>query len=58
MMVARLSGDDASTTLAPSVRARLTRPQVTAIELDADRWLQQHRPTSKPAAGQLKADSK
>ena len=58
MMVARLSGDDASTTLAPSVRARLTRPQVTAIELDADRWLQQHRPTSKPAAGQLKASSK
>jgi GAF domain/PilZ domain/Sel1 repeat len=55
MVVARLSGDDASTTLAPFVQARLTRPQVTAIELDADRWLQQHQPTSKPAAGQLKA---
>jgi TPR repeat protein len=55
MVVARLGGDDASTTLAPFVRARLTRPQVTAIELDADRWLQQHQPTSKPAAGQLKA---
>jgi TPR repeat protein len=55
MVVARLSGDDASTTLAPFVRARLTRPQATAIELDADHWLQQHQPTSKPAAGQLKA---
>lgn len=57
MVVARLSGDDASTTLAPFVRARLTRSQVTAIELDADRWLQQHQPKSKPAAGQLKASS-
>jgi hypothetical protein len=58
MVVARLSGDDASTTLAPFVRARLTRSQVTAIELDADRWLQQHQPQAKPAAGQLKASSK
>ena len=50
MVVARLSGDDASKTLAPFVRARLTRGQVTSIELDADRWLQQHRPTFKPTA--------
>jgi GAF domain/PilZ domain/Sel1 repeat len=58
MVVARLSGDDASAALAPFVQARLTRPQVTAIELDADRWLQQHQPNSKPAAGQLKAKFK
>jgi hypothetical protein len=55
MVVARLSGDDASKTLSPFVRARLTRGQVTAIEFDADRWLQQHRPNAKPAAGVLKA---
>ncbi len=56
MVVARLSGDEASKTLSPFVRARLTRAQVTAIELEADRWLQQHRPSNdKPAAGQLKA---
>jgi TPR repeat protein len=56
MVVARLSGDDASKTLSPFVRARLTRAQVTAIEFDADRWLQQHHPgNAKPAAGQLKA---
>jgi hypothetical protein len=55
MVVARLSGDDASKTLAPFVRARLTRAQITSIELDADRWLQTHRGTEKPPAGQLKA---
>jgi TPR repeat protein/putative methionine-R-sulfoxide reductase with GAF domain len=55
MVVARSSGDDASKTLSPFVRARLTRAQVTAIELDAERWMQQHRPYEKPAAGQLKA---
>ena len=54
MVVARLSGDDASKTLSPFVRARLTRPQVNAIELDADKWLQQHHPNQKPAAGQPK----
>ena len=43
MVVARLSGDEASQTLAPFVRARLTRAQVTAIELQAERWLQQHQ---------------
>ncbi len=55
MVVARSSGDDASKTLSPFVRARLTRAQVTAIELDAERWVQQHHPYEKPAAGQLKA---
>lgn len=54
MVVARLSGDEASKTLSPFVRARLTRAQVTAIELDADHWLQQHR-ADKPPAGQLKS---
>jgi hypothetical protein len=55
MVVARLSGDDASKTLAPFVRARLTRAQVTLIELEADRWLQQHQTNTKPTAGQLRA---
>jgi len=54
MVVARLSGDEASKTLSPFVRARLTRAQVAAIELDADHWLQQNR-ADKPPAGQLKA---
>jgi hypothetical protein len=51
MAVARLNGDDASKTLAPFVRARLTRSQVAAIEQDAGRWLQQHHPNSKPITG-------
>ncbi len=55
MVLARLSGDEASKTLSPMVRARLTRAQVTSIEFDADRWLQQHRSNAKPGAGQLKA---
>ena len=57
IVVARASGDEASKTLAPFVAALLSRSQVTSIELDADRWLQQHRPHSKPAAGLLKAKS-
>ena len=55
MVVAGLSGDEASNILAPSVQARLSRAQAASIEVDADRWLQQHRPRAKPAAGQLKA---
>jgi TPR repeat protein len=55
IVVARASGDEASKTLAPFVAALLPRSQVTSIELDADRWLQQHRPHAKPAAGLLKA---
>lgn len=57
IVVARSAGDQASKTLAPFVAALLTRSQITSIELDADRWLQQHRPGTKPAAGQLKAKS-
>lgn len=57
MVVARLSGDEASNTLAPLVRARLTRPQATAIEADAVRWAQEHRANAKPAAGQLKVEA-
>ncbi len=57
LVVARLGGDDSSNTLAPSVRARLTQGQATSIELDAVRWAQQHRSSSKPAAGQLKAEA-
>ena len=57
MAVARQGGDEASKALLPSVRARLTRAQATAIEADAARWFQQHRPNAKPAAGQLKVEA-
>jgi hypothetical protein len=57
MVVARLSGDEASIALAPSIRTRLTRGQAAAIESDAARWAQQHRPNAKPAAGQLKVEA-
>ena len=57
MIVARSSGDEASNTLAPSVRARLTRSQATAIESNAVRWSQQHRANGKPAAGQFKIEA-
>lgn len=51
MVVARLNGDDASKTLAPFVRTRLTRAQIAAIEQDASHWLQQH--SKKSIAAQL-----
>jgi Sel1 repeat-containing protein len=51
MALARANGDENSKVLAPLVAAHLTRDQVTAIELDASRWLQQHGPRAKPAAG-------
>jgi GAF domain/PilZ domain/Sel1 repeat len=54
MVVARLSGDEASKTLSPIIREQLTRAQVTAIELEADRWLRQRSQNSKPGAGQAK----
>jgi len=57
MVVARMSGDEASTTLGTLVRARLTHSQATAIEADAVRWVQTHHPNSKPAAGQLKVEA-
>jgi TPR repeat protein len=50
MVVARLNGDDASETLAPFVRARLTRPQIAAIEQTASHWLQQHGSKLKSVA--------
>jgi len=56
MAVARLNGDDASKTLAPFVRARLTRAQVAAIEQNASIWLQQHSVQRKPSATQAKAN--
>lgn len=49
MVVARLNGDDASKTLSPFVRARLTRGQVAAVEQEASRWLQQHGSPARPS---------
>jgi TPR repeat protein len=57
MVVARSSGDNASKVLSPIVSASLTRAQVTSIELEANRWLQQRSSRIKPAAGQLKASN-
>jgi putative methionine-R-sulfoxide reductase with GAF domain len=54
MVVARIGGDDASKTLAPFVRARLTGSQIATIEQDASSWIQQHA-ASKPTAAQSKA---
>jgi hypothetical protein len=51
MVLARASGDETSKVLAPTITARLTRQQATSIELDADRWLRQHEPATKPRAG-------
>lgn len=50
MAVARLNGDDASETLAPFVRARLTRAQIAAIEQDASRWLRERHTSPKSVA--------
>jgi len=58
IVVARSSGDDASKTLAPFVAALLPHARVRSIELEADRWLQQHRTNPKPDPGQLKASSR
>jgi len=52
MVLARANGDETAKVLAPLVGAHLTRDQVTSIELDADRWLQQHQAAAaKPRAG-------
>jgi len=51
MALARANGDENSKVLAPLVAAHLTREQITAIELDANRWLQQHSASAKPQAG-------
>jgi hypothetical protein len=47
--LARASGDEASKIRAPLATKNLTRDQVASIELDANRWLQQHSPTKPPA---------
>lgn len=41
-VLARAGGDDASKVLAPFIAARLTPSQRTAIEQQAEQWLQQH----------------
>jgi TPR repeat protein/putative methionine-R-sulfoxide reductase with GAF domain len=41
-VLARASGDDASKVLAPFIATHLTSPQRTAIEQQAEQWLQQH----------------
>lgn len=51
MVLARANGDENSRVLAPLVAARLTHAQATSIELDANRWLQQHRTNTKPSPG-------
>jgi len=48
MALARANGDENSKVLAPLVAARLTHAQVTSIELDASRWLEQHNASAKP----------
>lgn len=50
MVLARANGDENSKVLAPLVAARLTHAQVTSIELDASRWLEQHNAKSKPSS--------
>jgi hypothetical protein len=50
MALARANGDENSKVLAPLVAARLTRGQVTSIELQANNWLEQHS-MKKPAPG-------
>ena len=50
MVLARANGDENSKVLAPLVAARLTHAQVTSIELEASRWLDQHNSSAKPNA--------
>ncbi len=51
MALARASGDETSKILAPMAESHLTRDQITSIELQANRWLQQHQFPAKPPAG-------
>jgi TPR repeat protein/putative methionine-R-sulfoxide reductase with GAF domain len=48
-VLARASGDDASKVLAPFIATRLTRAQRTAIEQQADQWVQRHESSTKAA---------
>jgi hypothetical protein len=50
MVLARANGDENSKVLAPLVAARLTRAQITSIELEASHWLDQHNAGAKPSA--------
>jgi hypothetical protein len=50
MVLARANGDENSKVLAPLVAARLTRAQITSIELEASHWLDQHNVGAKPSA--------
>ena len=50
MVLARANGDENSKVLAPLVAARLTRAQVTSIELEASHWLDQRNSSAKPSA--------
>lgn len=50
MVLARANGDENSKVLAPLVAARLTHAQVTSIELDASRWLDQHNSGARSGA--------
>jgi TPR repeat protein/putative methionine-R-sulfoxide reductase with GAF domain len=49
-VLARASGDDTSKTLVPLVARHLTPEQIASIEMDANRWLQQH-PGAEPGTG-------
>jgi hypothetical protein len=49
--LARANGDETSKVLAPLAARHLTRAQITAIELEASRWIELHQPTVKPSAG-------
>ena len=49
-ILARASGDDASHALAPFIATRLTSAQRTAIEQQAEQWLEGHESAAKPVA--------
>jgi len=51
MALARTNGDENSKALATVAAKYLTREQIASLELDADRWRQQHPSPAKPEAG-------
>lgn len=50
-VLARASGDDASKVLAPFIAARLTHVQRSALEQEAESWLQREESATKPEPG-------
>lgn len=50
-VLARAGGDPGSKDLATILSSGMTRLQATAIEQEANIWLQQHQPATKPPAG-------